>query len=189
MSSVQQKPSIVIVWGSSTGYTEEAARSLHELLRHRVDACVDIADTSIDELRAFDVLIVGAPTWHVGELQDDWDACYDDLKELDLAGKVVALFGCGDAYGYPFSFQDALGILWQRFEAQGAVLIGRWPTAGYEFDESRALTPDGEHFVGLALDEHDQSQKTQQRIESWARQLEEELAALAEPRLAAVAPC
>lgn len=160
---------------------------LHEILKHRVDVCVDIGDISVVELQEFDVLIVGASTWHVGELQDDWDACFDDLEKLDLKDKIVALFGCGDAYGYPFTYQDALGILWERFEVQGATLIGRWPTEGYEFEESRALTPDGKQFVGLALDEHDQSQLTQQRLASWARQLEEELATLAERRPAVVA--
>ncbi|MEO1370321.1 MAG: flavodoxin [Acidobacteriota bacterium] len=170
------RPSAVIAWGSSTGYTEEVAAGLHQRLRHRVDAVVDIADINIPDLEAFDVLILGVPTWHVGELQDDWDYQFEEISKLDLRGKVVALFGCGDADGYPLSFQDALGIMWQQLETQGATLIGEWPREGYRFLESQALTEDGLRFVGLAIDEHSQCELTEQRLDRWAAQVEAELA-------------
>ncbi|MEM8964254.1 MAG: hypothetical protein AAGD38_22400 [Acidobacteriota bacterium] len=89
--------------------------------------------------------------------------------------------------GYPDTFQDALGIVWKQLETQGATLIGRWPKAGYDFLESRALTADGEHFFGLALDEHNQSELTDERLDRWARQLEEELATYVAQRPSAVA--
>lgn len=169
------RPSTLIAWGSSTGYTEEAANSLHRRLRHLVDAIVDIADTEVQDFGTFDFLILGVPTWHVGELQDDWDYCFEALSRLDLTGKAVALFGCGDADGYPLSFQDALGLVWQQLETQGATLIGEWPRDGYDFMESQALTPDGQRFVGLALDEHSQSDLTEERLDRWAIQLQDEL--------------
>ena len=181
------QPSVIMAWGSSTGYTEEVAIEIHSRLRHLVDAFVDIADVSVAELANFDVLILGVPTWHVGELQDDWEDCFDDLSQLDLRGKKVALFGCGDADGYPDTFQDAMGILWQQLEANGAELLGRWPIDSYEFVESRALTSDRRHFVGLAIDEHSQSELTDSRLDRWTAQLQEELAALPAEPLVAVA--
>ncbi|MEM8930735.1 MAG: flavodoxin [Acidobacteriota bacterium] len=185
--SDQSALSMVIAWGSSTGYTEDAAKILHGQLRHVVDTIVDIGDTDIASLENYDVLILGVPTWHIGELQDDWDICFDELADLDLSGKAVAIFGCGDADGYPETYQDAMGILWEQLEATGATLIGRWPIDGYDFQASRALTEDGRHFVGLALDEHCQDHLTEERIERWAQQIQSELARLAEHRLAAVA--
>ncbi|MEM9556072.1 MAG: flavodoxin [Acidobacteriota bacterium] len=176
LNETTRRPSIAIIWGSSTGYTEDAARALHQHLDDRVEVCLDIADTSVDELTHFDVLILGVPTWHVGELQDDWEYCFSALSELDLRGKTVALFGCGDADGYPYNFQDALGIMWRQLETQGATLIGCWPTAGYDFFESRGVTADGASFFGLALDEHSQCDSTEERIARWARQLRNELA-------------
>lgn len=178
------RPSAIIAWGSSTGYTEEVATALHSRLRDQVDACVDIADTDISDLETFDVLILGLPTWHVGELQDDWEFCFEELSGLDLTGKAVAMFGLGDADGYPLSYQDALGIVWQQLKTQGATLIGEWPREGYDFLESRGLTEDGERFLGLALDEHTQSEMTEERIENWAKQLESEIAAWSEKQLA-----
>ncbi len=168
-------PSIAIVWGSSTGYTEEVALKLHQRLADATSTIVDIGETEVRDLLAFDVLILGVPTWNIGEFQDDWEYCFDEWATLDLRDKKVALFGCGDAKGYPGYFQDAMGILWRQLEARGATLIGKWPTTGYDFDESQALAPDGNHFVGLAIDEHNQYELTDQRLDRWAQQLEAEL--------------
>ena len=53
----------------------------------------------------------------------------------------------------------------------GCNIIGYWPNEGYEFTESKGLTQDGSHFVGLSLDDENQYDKTEQRIDTWAEQL------------------
>ncbi|MEM1205858.1 MAG: flavodoxin [Acidobacteriota bacterium] len=183
----EPRPSILIAWGSSTGYTEEVANGLYDRLEPDVDAIVDIADTPVETLEDFDVLILGIPTWHVGELQDDWEDCFDQLLKLDLSGKLVALFGCGDADGYPHNFQDAMGLLWRQVEGRGASLVGKWPIEGYDFQQSEALTPDGNHFVGLAIDEHSQDELTAERLDRWAQQLRTEVGERFRPRERVVA--
>ncbi|RMF69726.1 MAG: flavodoxin FldA, partial [Cyanobacteria bacterium J069] len=47
-----------------------------------------------------------------------------------------------------------------------------WPTDGYDFNESKAVR-DGK-FVGLAIDEDNQSDLTTERIQSWVAQLKRE---------------
>ena len=47
--------------------------------------------------------------------------------------------------------------------------MGYWSAEGYEFNESKALK-DGK-FVGLAIDEDNQSELTDSRIESWVAQI------------------
>ncbi|MEM7586960.1 MAG: flavodoxin [Acidobacteriota bacterium] len=173
-----QDLSVVIAWGSSTGYTEEAAVALHRKLGSWVDEVVDIAETPFEHVASHDVLILGAPTWHIGELQDDWDDRLEEIANTDLTGKTVALFGCGDANGYPDNFQDALGILWRELEPRGATLVGLCSVEGYDFLESQGLTPDGQHFLGLAIDEHAQCHLTDERITRWAEQVQQEVAAL-----------
>ena len=163
----------VIAFGSCTGYTEDVAKLLSEQLRDLIDECCDIADISLDSLMRYDVWICGTSTWSYGELQQDWQEKLDDIARVDLRDKAVALFGCGDAEGYPDFFQDAMGILWRHFEPRGATLLGRWPADGYEFCTSQAL--DGEHFVGLAIDEHSQHRQTGRRVETWARSLRSEI--------------
>ena len=50
--------------------------------------------------------------------------------------------------------------------------LGFWPNdENYEFEASKALTPDGKHFVGLALDEDSQYELSDERIASWVEQI------------------
>ena len=169
--------SLAIVYGSTTGNTEACARRIADELGDRVDAVLDVGQIDVARLADHDVLVVGVPTWNIGEMQGDWDDVLDSLDDLKLAGKTVAMFGLGDSLSYPDTFLDALGELWEKFEAGGARLIGRWPTAGYDFEGSRGLA-DEDHFLGLALDEDQEADATPDRIRRWCRQLCEEMDAI-----------
>jgi len=70
-----------------------------------------------------------------------------------------------------------LALLWEMIEPRGARLIGRWPTEGYEFDDSRALV-DGV-FLGLLADFENQPDMTASRVAAWTAQLRNELASRA----------
>jgi flavodoxin II len=125
----------------------------------------------------FDVLIFGISTWDFGELQEDWESHWPELENLDLSGKTMALFGLGDQEGYTEWFQDALGMLHDLAVSRGASPIGYWPNGEeYEFQASKALTEDGTHFVGLALDDETQYELSEQRIADWCEQVLTELA-------------
>ncbi|MBZ0307310.1 MAG: flavodoxin domain-containing protein, partial [Anaerolineae bacterium] len=118
----------------------------------------------------YDKLIIGVPTYNIGELQDDWFFVFDELAEVVLVGIQVALYGMGDQYGYPDTFQDAIGILGRRLRDDcGAELVGYWPTDGYEFTDSLAIE-DGK-FMGLALDDGYQGNLTEARVKAWVKQL------------------
>ena len=94
---------------------------------------------------------------------------YDGVRTLrgaDLSGKTVALFGCGDSESYPDTFAGGMGELYQAVVGAGAHVVGAVPVDGYTFDSSDAVV-DG-HFVGLALDEVNESDKTDARIDAWA---------------------
>ncbi len=171
--------SIGIFYGSSTCYTEMAAEKIRGVLagklpNNQVDLH-NIADYSSEELIAllehYSHLILGIPTWDYGELQEDWDAIWDDLPQGDFNGKKVAVFGLGDQVGYPLWFQDALGYLYHHIKALGANMAGHWPNQGYEYEKSQALTPDGQYFVGLPLDDENEAEKSQDRIEGWCEQV------------------
>jgi flavodoxin I len=56
-------------------------------------------------------------------------------------------------------------LLKDRFEELGAEIIGDYMDEGYEFSDSEAF--DGEKFIGLALDEVNQSEISDGRIEKW----------------------
>lgn len=166
---------IGLFYGSNTGFTELVASMIKEefdTVAPELVAVYDIADVSLESLLAYDYLIIGCPTWNHGQLQDDWDNLYLDIDDLDLSGKKIALFGLGDQYGYADFFCDAIGLLGRKFAAQGAELVGFTSTAGYEFNHSRAVEEG--MFMGLALDEDNESDRTPERITEWVWQLVDE---------------
>jgi flavodoxin I len=87
------------------------------------------------------------------------------LSGLNLDGRKVALFGLGDQESYPGTFADALGILYEALLKTGCSFTGSWPDAGYAFEGSTAVK--GGRFVGLVIDEENQPEKTDQRIDKW----------------------
>ena len=86
--------------------------------------------------------------------------------------RKVALFGLGDQFSFSDTFQDALKMLADKVRQLGADLVGQWPNEGYEFDDSAALT--GGKFLGLSLDEDNQSDLTAERVKTWVAQLKDE---------------
>lgn len=168
--------SIGIVYGSSTGNTEEFAQEIAKQLETLTATPVKLVNASgikPEQLLEFDNLIIGCPTWDIGELQADWDRLHRKLGDLRFDGKNVALFGCGDALSYPDSFQDALGILGKEFRKRGANIVGFWSTEGYEFDASLGVE-DG-YFFGLALDYDNDYRVSKERIAQWSKQIASEI--------------
>lgn len=169
---------IGLFYGSTTCYTEIAAEKIREQLGAELVDLHNIRDVPLARAQDYPILILGISTWDFGELQEDWESHWDDIDTLDLTGHVVALFGMGDQLGYGEWFQDALGMLHDRVVERGATVVGYWPTEGYEFEASKATTEDGKYFVGLSLDEANQYDDTDQRIEAWVAQVLDEVAAL-----------
>ncbi len=134
----------------------------------------NISETPIITAQFYDFIILGIPTWDYGELQEDWEEIWEDISEVDFSGKKVALYGLGDQIGYPEWFLDAMGYLHSKIVARGAIPCGYWPCEGYTYEASKALTPEGTHFVGLALDEENEFAKTPERIAGWCKQIRDE---------------
>ena len=165
--------SIAIIYGSSTENTKNAADLIAEKLADYSPTIVDVYDGDESSFLLHDVLILGASTWGVKDLQDDWADFYNRFVKLDLSGKTIALFGLGDAFIYPDSFVDAIGILYEAIVDKGCTIIGKVDPDEYQFDYSRALV-DGQ-FVGLPLDDDNDPSLTEERIEKWVESLKEHL--------------
>ncbi|MGL9723243.1 flavodoxin FldB [Sodalis sp. (in: enterobacteria)] len=167
-----------LFYGSSTCYTEMAAEKIRDILGAELVDLHNLKDVPVQRMADYTVLILGIPTWDFGEIQEDWEALWPQLSTLDLRGKIIALYGMGDQLGYGEWFLDALGYLHDVLQPLGASFIGYWPIDGYEFTSQKAVTPDGNHFVGLALDEVNQYDLSEQRLQQWCEQILTEMAAL-----------
>jgi len=137
----------------------------------------DVQLINVDEVKKekfldFDNLILGVPTWFDGELPNYWDELLPALEEIDFSNKRIAIFGLGDQKGYSENFCDAIGIMATFFEEKGALIVGKFPLDGYNFEGSKAVH-DGQ-FVGLPLDQENQARLTNGRIEHWVEYLKKE---------------
>merc|ERR1719235_1912676 len=160
-----------LLYSTTTGNTETVAGYIAEATGLEA---TDIADVDGATVAGFDGLIVGAPTWHTGADTERsgtaWDEfLYGDLTSLDLSGKKVAVFGVGDQAGYSENFCDAMDELVTCFKGQGADIVGAWSADGYEHEESKSIA-DGK-FVGLACDEDNQSDLSEERVSAWLAQI------------------
>ncbi len=162
-----------LIFGTDTGNTEEVGDKIAEQLAvyGSVVEMINVAETSPEEIESFDFLILGIPTWDFGGIQEDWEAFEDDIHTARLEGKTVAMYGLGDQRGYGDYFVDAMGWLNKRILRAGATVIGRWSTEGYEFEASLAANEDKSSFCGLAVDEDQQFELTDERVEKWVKQV------------------
>ena len=152
----------IVVYGSSTGTCETIAQTIGEKLGAEV---INVSDLTEDQIAGADNLVLGTSTWGAGEVQDDWYDGVKVLKAAGLTGKKVAVFGCGDSESYSDTFCGGMKELYDAAEAAGATMVGHVSTDGYNYDDSDAVV-DGQ-FVGLALDDVNEDDKTESRIEAW----------------------
>ncbi|MFT6201955.1 MAG: flavodoxin I [Candidatus Endobugula sp.] len=172
---------IGVFFGSDDGNTERVAGLVQQRLqsileRHGQTVDLhDIADVTQLDFSHYQYIILGIPTWDFGQIQSDWEEFWDDVEAVDFTGKTVALFGLGDQFGYGDYFLDAMGMLHDVVVANGANITGYWPVKGYEYDASKAETnhPVTQElcFVGLAIDEDQQEELTEYRVNKWCGQL------------------
>ena len=164
---------ICVIYGSSTGTCQGLAEKIGQQLGVQDDGIIDVQNLSADVVNKYDVLILGTSTWGAGEMQDDWYDGVKVLKQAGLQGKVVAVFGCGDSESYSDTFCGGMAELYNAAKDAGATMMGEVATDGYNFDDSEAVV-DGK-FVGLALDEVNEDDKTDSRIEAWVEELKKNL--------------
>ena len=158
-----------VFYGSDTGNTEAAAKQIAAKLQADI---FDVAGNPKDKLAEYKNLILGTSTMGIGDLQSDWTVFISELAKTDLSGKTIALFGLGDADMYADSFVDGLGEIYNTIKDKGCKIVGQVDTDSYEFDASNAVI-NGE-FVGLPLDEDNQSDLTDARIDKWIEQIKAE---------------
>ena len=153
---------IGIFYGSTTGITENIANRVGTLLKADV---MEVAE--ISKVEEYDIAIFATSTWGMGDLQDNWQEGLEILKTKNLTGKKVAFIGVGDQESFGDSFVDGIGIIYEEIKDKGITLIGQTSTDGYSYSNSTGIL-DGD-FLGLVIDENNQSNLTDGRIKLWIK--------------------
>lgn len=116
----------LIVYGSTTGNTENAAKEIGKILAqggHEV-AIQDVRKSKVEELgNGYDITVLGSSTWGDDdiEFQEDFASFFEEMDKADLKNKKIAVFGCGDS-SYTH-FCGAVDQLQEKMKGMGAVLV------------------------------------------------------------------
>lgn len=153
-----------IIYSHSATKTKQAAKHIKEAFEKPIDD-IDVDGLNPDDLKKYDLLILGVPTWFDGELPNYWDELVPAIEDLNLKKHKVAIFGNGDQVKYPENFGDAVGLLAEVFESAGAEIIGCTSLDGYTFESSKALR--GNKLLGLILDFENQAKLNKKRVADW----------------------
>ena len=159
-----------IFYATTTGTTQDVANRIAKSMGVADADVYDVAKIGPDKFAEYEMLVVGSPTYGSGEVQDDWYDMLDGIEALNLDGKTVAVFGCGDE-NMSDTFCGAVGVLYKKFKATGARMVGEFNTFPYEFSESVAVPVEGAGAVGLLIDEVNHPEATDKRISEWVEKL------------------
>ncbi|HXE39177.1 MAG TPA: flavodoxin [Azonexus sp.] len=171
---------IGLFFGTETGSTRLVAKKMQKKLGDELcDKALNVNRIATDEMLKYDALILGTPSYGVGEIpgngvsgcfEPNWAEFFAKMPENpDFSGKRIAFFALGAQERYADRFCSSLLPLVEKFKTWGAEVIGDWSTAGYNFEQSAAVV-DG-RFLGLIIDQRTQGMLTEERIDSWLAQV------------------
>lgn len=170
--------SIGIFCGTAGGTSMIVAEALAEAFGVEEDDLINMEEDfdEVEQFEEYDVLFIGSSTWGQGDVHFSWVDAQLEMEDegLDLSGKTVAFFGAGDCKKHGEHFCSALGKLHKTFTGLGAKAVGFVDKEDYSYEYS--LAEQGDKLVGLAIDQHNEEDKTDTRIENWISSLKSELA-------------
>ncbi|MFA6128469.1 MAG: flavodoxin [Bacteroidales bacterium] len=168
---------IAILYGPTGGNTEKAAQMVAKAFGEGKADLIPVKDLHEGDIDGYSAIVFGGPTvgthtWTDVNQKNDWDLFLTKLYKMNLHGKKCAVFGLGDQVSYSFKFVDDIASIADEAIQAGAELVGLVDPAGYTFDESKAFR--NGKFLGLPLDEDNEPELTQERINHWVELLKTE---------------
>ena len=161
--------------GTETDTTRLVAKKIHARLGEGLAAKpLNVNRIEPADLMQYDALILGTPSYGVGQipgrtagcLEANWEEFLAKMPaDADLSGKRIALYGLGAQERYAERFASSLRRLHDVLVDYGAEIVGGWPVEGYTFEHSASVV-DG-RFVGLVIDQRTQGMHTDARLDAW----------------------
>ena len=170
---------IGIFCGTAGGTSLLVAEALAEAFGVEEDDLINMEEDfdDVEQMLDYDVLFIGSSTWGQGDVHHEWVDPQLEIESegIDFTGKTVALFGAGDCVKHGEHFCSALGKLYKTFTNAGANIVGFVDANDYKYEFSLAQMD--EKLCGLAIDQHNEEDKTETRIENWISSLKEQIPA------------
>ena len=160
-----------IFYGSSTGTTADVARRIAKALDVADSDVYDVAKTAPVALGDYDLIIIGSSTWGAGELETAWYDFLAGARVLDLQGRKIAVFGCGDE-SMSETFCNSVGEIYHRLHDTHAQFVGPFNNDGYDYEHSESDVEG--MIVGLCIDEVNHPEETDGRIKAWCEEIKKE---------------
>ena len=131
---------IAIVYGSTTGNTETAAEIIQDALSQNGLAAelFNSAKVKPEDVKGYDLYVLGASTWGIGEMQDDFVAFYGRMTADVFSGAKAAVFGCGDSDMFADSFCEAVSLIADKAKDCGAEIVSGLLKIDGDVDDSEA---------------------------------------------------
>jgi len=166
-----------VFFGPEDGAVHRVAKLLASKLENLKPDMIVVSKASVDDLKRYDTIIfglstIGRETWDQKFGNFDWAKFMPIVSTFDFTGKNVAIFGLGDHITYAYHFVNSIGGLARLVVKNGGKLFGKVSPDGYTFQDSDAL--DGGSFLGLPIDEDFEPELTEERLNSWVKQLNQE---------------
>ncbi len=163
---------IGIFYGTTTGTTKDIAEMIGSELNVAENDIHDVATTSPSTVGDYEVLLIGASTWGDGDLQADMATWLDGVGALDLRGKEVAIFGCGDD-SMSETFCNGVGEIYHRLHDAHPEFIAPFNNEGYEYSHSESDVKG--MIVGLCIDNINHPDETLSRVREWCAIVKSEI--------------
>jgi flavodoxin I len=166
---------IALLYAPAKGSTEKVARMIQQKLgEEKIELILLDENTNTNVLSTFSRFIFGISTvgrdaWDAAYKKTGWDYFLPKLEKVELNGKTIAIYGLGDHLLYDRKFVDSMGPLAEQLLKSGAELVGQTPVDAYTFTDSEAIV--NNMFVGLPLDENNEPELTEQRIDGWLKEI------------------
>lgn len=160
---------IGLFYAPSGGSVHKVAKRIKQKIKDRKVDMLYIRDVKPEDFLNYRNIILvsstsGKDAWNNDET-DEWAVFMPGLQKLRLDGRRIALVGLGNSVLYPNNFVDGLSNFADLIEEKGGILIGKTETDGYTYTLSRSIQDN--LFMGLPLDEDNEANQTDARIEKW----------------------
>lgn len=164
-----------LLFSPEGGNVNSVAIKLGEVIGNDKVDIIPVSKVEKGELDKYNQIIllgstVGADHWSNEIMVDEWQEFFNKEGEINFENKKLAIVGLGNSVLYPEHFADGMAHLYDKITERKGKVLGFVDSKGYDFTDSEALNDEG-FFCGLPIDEDNEEELTNERLEKWVSAL------------------